>query len=54
MKCIICDEQIYPEERFWSVKEEAAHQECCDFIEKGLRIREIKFEQQDNMQKSFE
>lgn len=55
MKCFVCDEQIYPEEKFWAVNEEAIHQECCDFIEKGLRIREIKYELRENeIQKSFE
>lgn len=55
MKCFVCDERIYPDEKFWAVKGEAVHQECCGFIEKGLRIREIKYEQRENeIQNIFE
>jgi hypothetical protein len=44
MECIICQEQIWPEEKFWAVKGEAVHHECCDLIEKAIKVKEIRFE----------
>lgn len=53
MKCIVCEEQIWPDEKFWEMRGEAVHHECCDLIEKGLKIREIKCGGKNNFHSNF-
>jgi hypothetical protein len=44
MECIVCQEQIWPDEKFWAVKGEAVHHECCDLIEKAIEVKKIRIE----------